>query len=194
MEEVGAEGDRPPGALARDSTSEIDRLFREHSARLRGLCGYILGSRDAAEDAVSEIYMRARQAHASYDPGQPFSAWIMSVARHHCFDLLRRRRVEGRLFAKGEIDADALPSAGGLGPGPLTRVLEEESRQALRAAIESLPRRYRLPLVLRYYEELTYDEIARELNLTRQSVATLLFRAKQKLRVAFDAGSATEGA
>jgi DNA-directed RNA polymerase specialized sigma24 family protein len=48
--------------------------------------------------------------------------------------------------------------------------------------------------VLRYYEELSYDEIARELDLTRQDVATLLFRAKHKLRAALAAGAATEGA
>ncbi len=175
-------------------TRELDRLFREHAPKINGLCRYLLGSRDAAEDAVSEVYVKARQAQVLYDPRHSFAAWIMSIARHYCFDLLRRRRVEARLFTADEIDADALPDTAARGQTPLTRVVDRESRQAVRAAIERLPRHYRLPLVLRYYEELAYDDIARELGVTRQDVATLLFRAKQKLRAALAPAAPTEGA
>jgi RNA polymerase sigma factor (sigma-70 family) len=172
---------------------ELDGLFEAHAAKVRGLCRYVLGSREQAEDAVSEVYLKARQAQRLYDADQPFGAWIMSIARHYCFDVLRRRRVEARLFTASDVDADARPDAAGQRHAPLARVLAHEARQALRVAIERLPPRYRLPLVLRYYEELSYDEIAREMEVTRQEVATLLFRAKQKLRAALAAGAATEG-
>lgn len=163
---------------------DIDRLFHDQTAKVRGLCRFLLGSRDAAEDAVSEVYLKARRAQALYDPRQPFGAWIMSVARHYCFDVLRRRRVEARLFNPGEIGADEIADPASRGGAPLAGVLDHESQRALRRAIERLPRRYRLPLVLRYYEDLSYDQIAQELGVTRQGVATLLFRAKQKLRAA----------
>lgn len=161
---------------------DIDRLFRDHAARLRALCRFILGSSDAAEDAVSEVYLKARQAKSHYDPHQPFGPWIMSVARHHCLDVLRRRRFETRLFKAGETAAPEVADPAWRNRAPLTQVLDRESRLSVRRAIEQLPERYRLPLVLRYYEDLTYDQIAEELSLTRQDVATLLFRAKQKLR------------
>jgi RNA polymerase sigma-70 factor (ECF subfamily) len=182
-------------ALAEDNRHDapppdIDNMFREHAPRVRGLCRHILGSLDAAEDAVSEVYLKASRSRDLYDPGQPFGRWLMTVARHYCFDVLRRRQREARLFTPSENGvADAAADAG---HGPLTRLLEREARQSVRAAIDRLPPRYRLPLVLRYYEELSYDEIARELSVTRQDVATLLFRAKQKLRVALAPSTPTE--
>jgi RNA polymerase sigma-70 factor (ECF subfamily) len=194
MDQARDKRQRPPADRDANSTPELDHDFDENAPKVRGLCRYVLGSRDAAEDAVSEVYLKARQTQALYDPRQPFAAWIMSIARHYCFDVLRRRRVEARLFTASEIDVDALPDPAGHGHAPLARVLAHESRQALRVAIERLPQRYRLPLVLRYYEELSYDEIARELRLTRQDVATLLFRAKHKLRAALGPATRREGA
>jgi RNA polymerase sigma-70 factor, ECF subfamily len=194
MDQARAEGTQLPATHDAEATREFDRSFRMHAARVRSLCRYLLGSQEQAEDAVSEVYVKARQAQASYDPYQSYAAWVMSVTRHHCFDLLRRRRVEGRLFAPGEVDADARPGAKDLGDSPLAHLLERESRQALRLAIEGLPQRYRLPIVLRYFEDLSYDEIAHDLSLTRQDVATLLFRAKHKLRAALGARRAREGA
>jgi RNA polymerase sigma-70 factor (ECF subfamily) len=194
MGEARDEGQGAPADRHASSGSEFDRLYRESAPRVRALCRYLLGSHEAAEDAVSEVYLKARQGLALYDPRRSFAAWITSIARHHCFDILRRRRVEARLFTRTEIDADALPDGAGPTSTPLAGALARESRQALRGAIERLPPRYRLPLVLRYYEELSYDEIARELELTRQDVATLLFRGKHMLRAALGGGAAAEDA
>lgn len=194
MTKARAEDSLVNGAGRACPVVEIDRMFREHAPTLRGLCRYLLGSRDAAEDAVGEVYLKARQTPTPYDLRQPFSRWIMSIARHHCIDVLRRRRIEARLFAPQEIDADRHIDALAPRSAPLAGVLDRESRETVRAAVERLPPHYRVPLVLRYYEELSYDEIASELNLTRQEVATLLFRAKQKLRATLPASVAPEGA
>ena len=194
MTEARAEKVTPHANEDDAPAKELDRLFAAHAVKVRGLCRYLLGSRAAAEDAVSEVYLKARQTRASYDASQSFVAWITAVARHHCFDLLRRKRVETRLFSANELDADALPeTTTAAADAPLAQLLTRESRQALRAAIERLPQRYRLPLVLRYYEELSYDQIAAELGATRQDVATLLFRAKQRLRAALAGAATVEG-
>src|SRR5947208_2989236 len=65
---------------------------------------------------------------------------------------------------------------------PLGAVMGKEERAQVRDAIAGLPENYRLPLVLRYYSELSYDEIAQQLDLRRNYVAALIFRAKQELR------------
>jgi len=60
--------------------------------------------------------------------------------------------------------------------------MRKEERLDVRDAIARLPENYRLPLVLRYYSELSYEEIAQQLDLQRNHVAALIFRAKQELR------------
>jgi RNA polymerase sigma-70 factor (ECF subfamily) len=67
-------------------------------------------------------------------------------------------------------------------PSPLGAVIGMEERVQVRDAIARLPENYRVPLVLRYYSELSYDEIAQQLDLERNYVAALIFRAKQELR------------
>ena len=67
-------------------------------------------------------------------------------------------------------------------PSPLGAVMSKEERAQVQNAIARLPENYRLPLTLRYYSELSYDEIAQQLDLERNHVAVLIFRAKQELR------------
>jgi RNA polymerase sigma-70 factor (ECF subfamily) len=79
-------------------------------------------------------------------------------------------------------DGAAVIEATGTEPSPLGAVLTTEERVQVRDAIARLPENYRVPLVLRYYGELSYDEIAQQLGLQRNYVAALIFRAKQELR------------
>ena len=164
------------GAADKEALAALYRLFHR---RVFGLCRYLLGSETGAEDAASEIFTRLPRAMNSYDTSLPFSRWLMSVTSHYCVDLLRKRNVESRLFEPVEADAPEPVSAT---PSPLQEVLTAESRDKVRRAVAALPERYRLPLTLRYYNELSYQEIAATLELTRAHVATLIFRAKQELR------------
>jgi len=154
-------------------------LYRQFSRRVFGLCRHLLGSREAAEDATSEVFVRVQRAMRSYDSQQPFPQWLLSIASHHCVDQLRRRRVEQRLF---EADEAALPELPGADPTPLSELLDAEQRAVLQEAVGELPERLRLPLVLRYYRELSYQQIADELGLNRNTVATLILRGKKELR------------
>jgi RNA polymerase sigma-70 factor, ECF subfamily len=154
-------------------------LYRHFHRRVFGLCRYLLGSETEAEDAASDVFTRLPRAMNSYDTSLPFPRWLMSVTTHHCLDLLRKRKVESRLFEPAEADAPEPTSAT---PSPLQEVLTAESRDKVRRAVAVLPERYRLPLTLRYYNEMSYDEIAATLDLTRAHVATLIFRSKKELR------------
>ena len=68
------------------------------------------------------------------------------------------------------------------GPSPLRQAVRAEERESVVRAIESLPEKYRLPLVLRYFSDLDYEGMAGLLGVTRNQVGTLLFRAKRRLR------------
>ena len=154
-------------------------LFAHFDADVARLCRRLLGDLPAAEDAKSEVFLRAQRSFASYDFGQPFRRWLLSIAGHYCTDQLRRRQTEARIFDPGELEDDALPSNV---PSPLRELLGAEQRGQLLAAIEALPPKYRLPLVLRYQAELDYAEIAEILEVPRERIGSLLFRGKAKLR------------
>jgi RNA polymerase sigma-70 factor, ECF subfamily len=154
-------------------------LHRSFAPRVLGLCRHMLGTLESAEDAANEIFLRLSKVIAGFDGSIPFERWLFKIAGNHCIDILRKRSREQKLIV--QIDAEALPVA--ISPtSPLNELLHSERAEAVRAAVESLPPKYRVPLALRYYGDLSYDEIAEQLGMKRPHVATLIFRAKQELR------------
>lgn len=164
---------------ARDAGPDgFAELFAPYDADVLRVCRRILGSREAAEDARGEVFLRARRGFSSFEDGRPFRPWLLAIAGNFCIDHLRRESVERRLFAESS-EEEAFPAAG---PSPLSRAIASQSSARLGRAIEQLPTRYRLPLVLRYFADEEYATIAASLGVSRNQVGSLLFRAKRMLR------------
>jgi RNA polymerase sigma-70 factor (ECF subfamily) len=174
-------------------------LYHLLAPRVYGLCRRLLRSREAAEDATSEVFLRAQRAleKGGYDSRQPFDRWLLSIAGHFCVDQLRRRSLEARWFSDPEratpeggspnlLELATQSSTASKDPSPLERLLARESREALRAALKKLSERSRIVVTLRFSAEMSYDQIAATLGLNRSLVATLLFRAKAELRQALE--------
>jgi RNA polymerase sigma-70 factor (ECF subfamily) len=159
------------------------RVYGEFSTRVFGLCRKMLGSHAAAEDATSEVFERAYDALGQYDRDRPFDRWILTIASRHCLNRLRRERLEKRLFLDEPVEMPAVAASS----SPLLALENQEQRRALLEAIDALPENYRVPLILKYYGDLSYDEIANHLGTTRNNVAVLLHRAKRALRSSIDA-------
>src|SRR2546425_9509684 len=79
-------------------TEAFADVYRAFFPRVFGLCRRLLGSPEAAEDATSEVFLRAQRNLRGYDLGLPFAPWLFGIASHYCLDQLRRRRAEQRLF------------------------------------------------------------------------------------------------
>ncbi|HEV3277917.1 MAG TPA: sigma-70 family RNA polymerase sigma factor [Terriglobia bacterium] len=158
---------------------EFERLYREHHPRVLGICRQMLGSPDHAEDAANDVFARLPGALRTYDPAQPFARWLARVAGNYCIDLLRRRRAEQRLLQPADPEGPEPPAPFA---SPLHELLSREQNDAVRDALFSLPERYLVPLVMRYYSDLGYEEIAKTLGTSRGAIAVLIFRAKQRLR------------
>jgi RNA polymerase sigma-70 factor (ECF subfamily) len=165
--------------LPMDTTPEFEQIYREHYRKVLNLCAYLLSSRDAAEDAAQEVFLRVRHRIETYNPEFSLSNWILKISSNYCMDILRRRGVEKRLF---QTDAPDRSEPSTDEPGPLTGIVTAEQGKRIRQALRRLPERFRIPLVLAYYNEFSYDEIAAVLHIPRNTVATLLFRGKQQLR------------
>ena len=177
-----SENDRDAGEPGGGS-GNFGELFRAYRGDVERLCRRMLGE-SGAEDAASEVFLRAQRALASYDDKRPFRPWLLGIASHHCVDQLRRRTRETQLFDAEDLSERDLPHPG---VSALRQLADAEQRHAIVRALDSLPRKYRLPIVLRYFEDLDYGEIAEVLNVKRPQVGTLLFRAKRQLRAALSA-------
>jgi RNA polymerase sigma-70 factor (ECF subfamily) len=159
----------------------LGEIYSLYVRRVFGLCRYMLDSRESAEDATSEVFLKLKRSIESYDGSIPFPRWLLRVTGNQCIDVLRGRKRGQTVIVEVEEGVGAIESAS-LEPSPLGAVLSMEERAQVRDAIARLPENYRVPLVLRYYGELSYDQIAEQLGLQRNYVASLIFRAKQELR------------
>jgi RNA polymerase sigma-70 factor (ECF subfamily) len=159
----------------------LGEIYRRYVRRVFGLCRYMLNSRESAEDATSEVFLKLQRSIESYDGSIPFPRWLLRVAGNQCIDALRRRQRGRKVFVEVEDGAVVIEAASSK-PSPLGAVISAQEKAQVRDTIERLAENYRVPLVLRYYGELSYDEIAEELGLERNNVAALIFRAKQELR------------
>ena len=176
----GADLERVIGRAQGHDAEALGEIYRLYVRRVFGLCRYMLDSRESAEDATSEVFLKLQRSIEIYDGSIPFPKWLLRVAGNQCIDALRRRR-RGRQVIVEEEGAGVIAAASSA-PSPLGAVLRTEERAQVRDAVAGLPEKYRLPLVLRYYSELTYNEIAQQLGIQRNYVAALIFRAKQELR------------
>ena len=182
-------------ARARSGDREAwGELYREFSGPLFRFCRRVLPTREDAEDAAMDIMVKLRGKLGQYDASRPFHAWLYRVAANHCWDLLRRRKVRQDLETE---DVAEVPLEHP-DPGQLDQMISQQSSGQVRAALERLPDRARLALVLRYYADMNYDEIAEALGVRRAFVGVVLLRARHALREALVQGAkapqATAGA
>ncbi len=170
--------------LARGGNPEAwGQLYRQYAPAIFRFCRRALPSREDAEDATTEIFMKVRNKLGQYDATRPFTAWLYKVAANHCWDTLRRRRVRQDLETGGDVETLPLEHPD---PSQLEQLLVERTGQQVRGALGQLPARARLALVLRYYAEMSYDEIAEALGVRRPFVGVLLLRARHQLREALE--------
>jgi RNA polymerase sigma-70 factor (ECF subfamily) len=168
-------------AIARARAGDAEAwgdLYRQYASAIFRFCRRALPTREDAEDATVEIFMKLREKLGQYDPERPFSSWLYKVAANHCWDMLRRRHTRQDLETD---DVENLPLESP-DSGQLSRLIEEETADGLRAALAQLPPRARMVLTLRYYADFNYDEIAEALSLRRDAVGVTLLRARHQLR------------
>ncbi len=153
-------------------------LYRACVRRIFGVCYHILGSGADAEDATSEVFMKVRANLASYNPSQPFEGWLYRIAVNHCVDWLRKRKGERMVWSDPDPIEAVVPDKA---PNPLAEMVSGEEIAAVKRILQEMPARLRVPLVLRFYNEMSYDEIARALEMNRHTVGVMIFRGKREL-------------
>src|SRR5713101_7250839 len=180
---------KPTEAIARAETGEAEawgELYRDCAPAIFRFCRRALPTREDAEDAAMEIFMKLKDKLVQYDATRSFSAWLYKVAANHCWDMLRRRKI------RQDKETDDLENVPLEHPDPsqLDMLIERRSGEEVRKALDKLGGRARLALVMRYYSDMSYDEIADELGVRRAFVGVVLLRARHELRRALEGNAA----
>lgn len=143
------------------------------------LCYRMLGERTEAEDATQECFLRAYRNLMRYDHQRSFKTWLLSIASNFCIDQLRRRRMT-------QVSLDDEPTAAYLAlasdePTPEQVAITQETSEEFQQLLETLPEDYRLIVVLRYWYDYSYTEIAELSGNSVSAVKSKLFRARRRL-------------
>ena len=172
-------------AAARGDRAAFTRLVELHKRVVHGLCLRVLQDPEEAQDAAQETFVRAWSAIATYDAEQPFTPWLLRIARNLCLDLLRLRLPAGRrleLDAPQREGAEAPELADPAAPPPDEQLERAETASSLGVAVAALPPNYREVIHLFHVDRMSYREIAATLEVPMGTVMTWLHRARARLR------------
>ncbi len=164
---------------ARGCPDAFSELYASHYRYVLWVCRRYFWRPEDAEDAAAEVFLKLHSVLGSHNPALPFRPWLAQVTSRHCLDRLRRGERERRRCVADDAIA-ALPDVSTA--SPLAQVLRDEELQQVKEELNRLPERLRLPLVLHYHKEMSYEEIARALGSRMPNVKAILFRARRALR------------
>ncbi len=153
-------------------------LVSRYQQSLFAVCYRLLGQRQDAEDAAQEAFVRGFRSLAGFDRQRPLGPWLRQIATNVCYDLLRQRPFT-TVPLLDEHDGFAGRSARWREPEQAQ--IARERQQRLWQAIHALPPHYRVVIELRHFQELSYQEIADQLDLPLNTVKSHLLRARKLL-------------
>jgi RNA polymerase sigma factor (sigma-70 family) len=180
--EEDAEDVRLMRLVARGDTSAFEKVIERHQALVAGTAARMLGSNSDVEDIAQQVFIRVWKSARRYVPRAKFTTWLLKITRNLVFNELRRAKRRAQVSLQPEPGAEEIPLKDETNPAPDASLLEGELQRAIEEAIMQLPESQRMALVLRRYEQLSYEEIAEVLDLSVPAVKSVLFRARTELR------------
>lgn len=165
--------------------ASFETLLRKYYPKIFSFIYRFVGSRETAEDLTQETLIRVFHSRKTYRPQAKFQTWVYTIAKNISLNELRRSRRKHVSLTGGDGESAVLlrqledPAF----PRPDRALMQEELQSLIRTAINSLPENQQLAVVLRRYEEFSYEEIARVLKCSVSAVKSLLNRAKEQLKI-----------
>jgi RNA polymerase sigma-70 factor (ECF subfamily) len=171
--------------IAEGDDSAFENLVHRHQTSILNLIYRFIGDRTQAKDLAQEVFIRVWQAAKTYKPEAKFTTWLYRITANLCLNELRSsRRKKWFSFNWSDEDgehtiektlSDGAPSAEDI-------LLEKERSRQISDALQSLPDNQRMALVLKRYDDLSYQEIAKVIGCSVSAVESLLVRAKRTLQ------------
>ncbi|HYR24170.1 MAG TPA: sigma-70 family RNA polymerase sigma factor [Chthoniobacterales bacterium] len=180
--EGDAEDVRLMQLVAGGDTAAFEQLVERHQALVAGTVARMLGSNSEVEDIAQQVFMRVWKSASRYVARAKFTTWLLKITRNLVFNEMRRAKRHPHLPVQIEPETEEMPLKDEATATPDATLLQSELEEAIEKAITLLPETQRMALVLRRYEELSYEEIADVLDLSVPAVKSLLFRGRTELR------------
>lgn len=156
---------------------------REHQDEVYGVALRITGDRDAALDVASSTFLKAYRAFDRYDQSRPLRHWLLRIATNEAISHVRKRGRE----LKRQVNVEQASTLADPTTTPDAESVAREERARIRGAVSLLPELYRVVIVLRYFNELSVEEIAHVTGRPASTVGVQLLRGRALLRSALEA-------
>lgn len=166
----------------------FESLVRKYQQKVYALCRRLTGAHQSADDLAQETFIKAYFSLDSFDESRPLYPWLRRIALNLGLNYVKRRGRE-KTFHDGRTDYGRRPMTQAA-EGPEEELERAELEAGFERAVAALPSEQRNVFVLRFYEEMSYDEIARELGLPLGTVMSRLNRARRRLRELLEAPAA----
>ena len=180
--DADAEDVRLMQLVSAGDTAAFEQLVERHQTLVAGTVGRMLGSNADVEDVAQQVFVRVWKSAKRYVPRAKFTTWLLKITRNLVFNEMRRRKRHVLTPLQTEAEGEEIQLKDERAQTPDASLLEGELQRAIEAAIGQLPETQRMAVVLRRYEELSYEEIAEVLDQSVPAVKSLLFRARTELR------------
>jgi RNA polymerase sigma-70 factor (ECF subfamily) len=163
-------------------TAAFEILVERHQRLVIGTVAKMLGNNSDVEDIAQHVFVRVWKSAKRYVPRAKFTTWLLKITRNLVFNEMRRQRRHSHVPLQLEAGEEERPIKDEHAASPDAALLEQELQGAIDAAIARLPESQRMAVILRRYEELSYEQIAEVLDQSVPAVKSLLFRARTELR------------
>jgi RNA polymerase sigma-70 factor (ECF subfamily) len=160
-------------AAGKGDLDAFEEIVRRHQAWAWNLAYRFLGQEEEAEDVVQDAFLRLFDASGRYRPNASFQTYFYQIITRLCLDRARKKQ---------PLYVEAIPDSPDPGPDAGEMMVRSETAAAMQAALDALPPNQRMAIVLRYYENLNYQEIAAALEISPKAVERLLARGRESLR------------
>src|SRR6266576_2148098 len=151
-------------------TGAFEELIEKHQSLVAGTVARMLGSNSDVEDIAQQVFIRVWKSARRYVPRAKFTTWLLKITRNLVFNELRRSKRHAHVPLQTEPGTEDPPLKDEMNLAPDASLLESELQQAIEEAIQRLPETQRMALVLRRYEQLSYEQIAEVLDLSVPAV------------------------
>ena len=157
-----------------NESEAFSEMFRTYDKRIYFAALKFLGNRDEAADITQEVFVRAWRNLSSLDPSRPIFPWLYRITKNLCINRVKRKSGSeaGLEFPELQPGTDSVEGD----------LLKKESRREIREAVMSLPDNHREIIILKHYDECSYEEMAEILGIPKGTVMSRLFNARKMLK------------